>query len=608
MIDCVFSGQNLHSSDITSITVAGQIYNRSPYEFVYGINIPSVPATDLLPGLGSSWEDIFTLAINPAALASLTIPANLTPQQLAAYIIQSTSLFQTHQLPNGQYLGFNPGFVYNPATGRLGFAGQMSLNVESVLTQPITILHLVNGLPVIDPATGHYEMDTITWVDPSIISTLYQTSINPSPIEALAGLNVGAPSPLNPSLGYRLGGSGQFDIHAGSISLGNTYGILSCGVEDPQGGYDRYVNLASVTQSGGATVNVTVAGNLDMLTSTIAAIGGGDVNVTSTGGSMDLGSQELFNNPRQVGLGIFTSGSGNVNVTAFGDINIDGSRIATFNGGNVFIESLTGNVDAGSGGTTFNGVFVSYVDPITGAADFYAENVYGSGILANTLVDPALVPGSAITPGNITVKTPRGDIIASLGGIVQEALNGNIAGGPTIDLVAGTPPSGTIGQPGYSPGYVGNVDLGDSGVIGGTVNVTANGNITGLVISRQSSSVQAAQNFNGTVLSGGSASVTGGGTVSGTIIGVGGASVSGGSVSAEVLGQNVSVNGGASQSTLGTTATASTASQSAAQQSGNDSKQLANNDSNSDDDKKHKPKPSLSRHIKRVTVILPKAS
>ena len=596
MVDCGFSGQNLSPSDVTSITVAGQIYNRSPYDFFNGsINIPSVPIADLLPGMGISWDNIFTLAINPVALASLTIPANLSPSELAAYIIENCSWFQTQRQPNGQYLGSNPGFVYNSATGRLGFTGQLTSDDLSALTGSISLLRLVNGVPVLNTATGKYETDTYSWVDSSIISTLYQASISPSSIEALVGLN----SPGTDQHGYRLGGPGQFDINAGSISLGNSYGILSCGVADPQGGFNRYADLAAVTPSGGATVNVTVAGDLDMLTSTIAAIGGGDVNVTC-GGSMDLGSEELFNTKRQVGFGIFTSGNdANVNVTAVGNIDIDGSRIATFNGGNIFIESLTGDVNAGNGGATANGVSVSYVDPVTGLAGYYNEDVYGNGILANTLVDPSQVPDSAIIPGNITVKTPRGSIYASLGGIVQEALNGNISGGPIINLVAGTP--GT-------PGYPGNINLGDSGVIGGTVNVTANGNITGLVISRQSSTVNAAQNFNGTVLSGGSASVTGGGTVSGTIIGIGGASVSGGSVTAEVLGQNVSVNGGASQSTLGTTATASTAAQSAAQQSGNDSKQLANNDSGSDDDKKHKPKPALSRHIKRVTVILPKES
>jgi filamentous hemagglutinin family protein len=616
MIDCGFSGQNLHASDATSITVGGQIYNRSPYNFVYNVSIPSVPAADLLPGMGSSWNNVFTLAVNPAIVANITIPSYITAAQQAGYIIEAASLFNTQLLPNGQYLGVNPGFVYNPATGRLGFGGQMSSTVESQLTQTITILHLVNGLPVLDTTPGddspgriygQYETDTITWVAPSAIQTLAQVSQNPTAIEALVGLNSGAPSPYVGQLGYRLGGPGQFDITAGSISLGNTYGILSCGVVDPQGGFNRYANLASITQDGGATVNVTVAGDLNMLTSTIAAIGGGDVNVISTGGSMDLGSQDLFGVLRQVGFGIFTSGKGNVNVTAFGDINVDGSRIATFDGGNIFIESLTGNVNAGSGGDTYNGVGVTYVDPATGLPGYYTEEVFGSGIIANTLINPSAVPGGATVPGNITVLTPQGDIIASLGGILQEALNGNVSAGPTITLTAGTPASGTLGSPGYSPGYAGNIDLGDSGVIGGTVNLTANGNITGLVISRQNSNISAAQNFSGTVLAGGSADVSGGGSVTGTIVGVGGANVSGGSVTATVLSQNASVNGGAAQSTLGATATASSTSQSAANQANNEDKQLASTDTDtSDDDKKKLKKPAL-RKTSRVTVILSSA-
>jgi hypothetical protein len=601
MINCGFSGQNLHATDITSITVAGQIYNRSSYDFIDGITIPSVPASDLLPGMSGSWDNIFTLAVDPAVLASLTVPANTTGFQLTKYLLESASVFQTQTLPDGQLQGSNPGFVYDATTGRLGFAGQMPQSAESVLTQPITVLHLANGVPVLD-ATGHYETDTVNWVAPAQIESLSQSS-------------VGAPSPIVGQLGYRLGGPGQFDLTATSVSLGNTYGIFSCGVQDVQGGFGRYANLASVTPEG-ATLNVTVAADqtgtivlddsagttiaphdsLDMLTSTIAAIGGGNVNVISSGGSMNLGSQDLFNVLRQEGLGIFSSGRGNVNVTAFGDIDVNGSRIATFNGGNITVESLTGNVDAGSGGATFNGVGESYVDPTTKLPELYTEEVYGSGILANTLVDSATVPDSAKVPGNITIITPQGDIIANLGGILQEALNGNIASGPTITLEAGT-----------TGGHTGNIELGKSGVIGGTVNATANGNISGLIISRQNSDVHAVGSFTGTVLAGGSADVGAGGSVSGTIVGVGGASVSGGSVSAQVLGQNVTVNGGATVSTLGSSAGATSTSQAAAQQSSTDTKQeLATTGNGEDDDKKKKKMSALLRRIKRVTVILPK--
>jgi hypothetical protein len=197
------------------------------------------------------------------------------------------------------------------------------------------------------------------------------------------------------------------------------------------------------------------------------------------------------------------------------------------------------------------------------------------------------------------VETPRGNITATLGGITQQALDGSIAGGPVVTLVAGTP--GT-------PGYTGNIDLGESGVIGGEVNITANGSINaGLVLSRQNSTIVAAHNFTGTVLAGGSANVAGGGTVSGTIIGVGGAEVSGGSVTAEVLSQNASVNGGAAQTTLGTQANASAASQSAANQSNAQAQQQVASNTQADDDQKrnNKPKPALVRRVKRVTVLFP---
>jgi len=595
MIDCGFSGQNLHGSDVTSITVTGQIYNRSPYSFVYGVNIPNVPATDLLSGMSSSWDNIFTLAVDPAILATLKIPANLPASQWATYVLESAGVFGVVLLPNGQLYGSNPGFVYNPATGRLGYAGQMgqqALNALGSPGQPVTILHLVNGVPVLD-ANGHVLTDTVNWAPQTDVQTLFADS-------------VGAPSPVIGQLGYRLGGPGQFDINAGSMALGNSYGILSLGVSDSQGGFGRYGNLASLTLSG-ATVNVNVAGNLDLLTSTIAAIGGGDVNVSSTGGSLDLGSQELFNTKRQVGFGVFTSGNhGNVNVTALGDIDINGSRIAAFNGGNVFVESLQGTVNVGSGGNTYTGVGVSYVDPATGAAGFYTEQVYGSGIVANTLVDPSQVPGSSQKPGNITVNTPQGDIIATLGGILQEALNGNVAAGPTITLTAGTPAGGDWNST-APPVYVGNINLGQSGVIGGTVVIKNTGKLSGVVISSRNTDITSHSISDLTVLAIGKATVTSQGS-DGPVTIIGGQGVSANGVgSATLLGQNVSVNGGAATSTLGNSANATSSSQAASSSASQTAdSQVASTDTGEDDQKKKK-KPLLQK-TSRVTVLLSAAT
>lgn len=595
MINCGFSGQNLQASDITSITVDGQIFNQGAYSFVDNVAIPGVPSTDLLTGVGDAWDAIFALALIPSKIDSPASLANLPESQWLPSIVQTASLFGT-TFVGGKYISSgNQGFVYNTSNGQLGYGGKMPLSLLEEMSQTFTILTLVDGAPV-KGANGQFQTQTYNWANPVQLLTLYAESQADS-------------SPVNTAIGYRIGGPGEFDIDAGSISLGNSYGILSCGVADTTGGYDRYGDLASVTPQG-AGVNVTVSGNLEMLTSTIATLGGGNVNVTSTGGSLDLGTASLFNSSRQVGFGVFSAGRGDVSVTAYGDINIDGSRIATYDGGNILVESYHGNVDVGSGGDTPTGVFLTYVDPATGLAGSYAEDVFGSGIVANTLVPgkasqgyPSSDVAKATVPGNITVETPQGNISSSLGGITQIALDGTVTAGPTITLSAGTPASGN------SPGYAGNIDLGQSGVIGGTINATANGNITGLIISRQNSNINASQNFVGSVLSGGSADVGAGGSVSGVIVGVGGASVSGGSVTASVLGQNVSVNGGTATSTLGTSASATSTSQSAAQQASSSSQELANNDDTSNEDnKKKKTEKPLMQRIKRVTVILPKST
>jgi len=337
---------------------------------------------------------------------------------------------------------------------------------------------------------------------------------------------------------------------------------------------------------------------------------------------MDLGSQYLVDfesvimSRDNLGLGIYTSGGGDVNVTAQGSINIDSSRIATFNGGNVNIESYTGDVNAGSGGAIAIPINVFSARVNIPIQPF--EQVYANGIVAETLVNPSQIPGSATVPGNITIKTPEGSIYSDLGGILQLALNGNVSAGPTIDLEAGTPnPPGDWGSklpplygppPGVDDNGIGDINLGDSGVIGGTVNVKATGKINGLVISRQNSTVTAPNLGTLTVLAGGTATVSAQSTSGGgiTIIGGQGVNASGVGSGATLLGQNVSVNGGTAHSTLGTTANTTSATQSAAVTANTDAKQTVATDNTEEnpDKKKH---PTLQR-MKRVTVILPKAS
>ncbi|HWD91544.1 MAG TPA: filamentous hemagglutinin N-terminal domain-containing protein [Verrucomicrobiae bacterium] len=595
MINCSFSGQNLHSSDVTSIDVAGQIFNRSVYTFDFlDASIQNIPFADLPPGVSPTWETVFSYAVDAGKIASLKVPTGLTPDQYLGFLSQQ-----------GVYVfNSNPGFVYNTTTRRLGFVGTMSAADFANLLKPITVVQFdpITGKPAVD-ASGHFKTDTLKpFASSDSLTQLYYASHDP-----LYGANVdpgvdpnnlptvGAPGLGDPaSHGLKIDGPGQFNIHAGSIDLGNTEGILSEGI-------GRSYNLIPLTPAG-ADIHITTDGNLEMLSSAIGSLYGGSISL-NIGGSIDLGASELATATKQnIGtLGVFTTDGGNISVVANGNVNVDGSRIAAFNGGDIYVKSLTGNVDVGDGKSgALNFVTIYYV--LDGIGHQSQQYIYGSGILASTLYDN-LLPGSALIPGNITVETPRGDILSSLGGILQIALNHNFAPGPTITLTAGTPASGDF------PGYVGNIDLGASGVIGGTIKLTANGDITGLIISRQDSTINAAQSFSGTVLSGGTANLSAGGSIAGTVVGVGGVNASGGSIQATLLGQNVSANGAAAQSTLGTTAAASSTAQAAANQSSTDTKeQVASNNTDDDEKKKKGKQPRLTRRVGRVTVILPQES
>ena len=162
-----FSGQNLHASDVTSIDVAGQIYNRSPYSFVIlNQSIQNVPARDSAPNSPVSWSTIFSVAVDPSLIATLHPDGSVSQSQLAAYAGLHAGLF-----PFG-----NPGFVYNPVTRRLGFNGTMPQAVLAALQQPLTVLRYgPDGYPMID-SNGHFVTDRVIFANAAAIADLYAAS------------------------------------------------------------------------------------------------------------------------------------------------------------------------------------------------------------------------------------------------------------------------------------------------------------------------------------------------------------------------------------------------------------------------------------------------
>ncbi len=593
MADAGFLGQNLSAGDLTSVKVTGKITYSPMYTFTKLYQ--SIVGADALNP--SAWDGILSLLVDPnVSLLATADVLLLTPKQQTAYAYSHLrlALRDGYQLQPGYDRNANPGFIYDSATGQLGYKYQMTETIRNALAKDqITILKRDSlGNAIIERgADGNYYFATTT------ASFVPATTIDKLNTQSLASVK----NDQNKSPGFQIGGPGQFTIDTASLNLGSSAGIISWGIGSAYNPVN-YQSLAPWTPSG-ASVAVNVTGDLSLLTSTIASIYGGDVTVKSGGATyLSQGNFALIPPGANMAYGIWTSGHSDVSVVAGQDINIGGARIATFNGGNVFVRSEYGSVNAGNGA---NSILVVPVIRYDGTSDTIASpRPFGSGIMAITPTAQYQASGSSGLPGNITVETPQGDIISTLGGIQQFALNGTVAGGPTINLTAGTPTSGG------SPGYVGNVDLGLGGVIGGTINITAQGSIKGLIVSRQDANINAAQSFSGTLLSGGTANVTAtAGSISGTVIGIGGVNASGGAgVTAAVLGQNVSIGGGTAQSTLGTTAAATATSQAAAQQANTDTQQQLAKDTTPEDDSKKKlaKTPVLTRRVGRVTVILPK--
>ena len=539
MDNSTFSGQNLHAGDVTSITVGGQLWNRNDWTF----------ATADLP--------------RPAARFTADVPDYL---QVLMDAVQ----------PSGAPV-FDPGSlpVYNPATHTLALRGKMSPATEQALLGTLQVkTYAPDGTPLTDLQGNYITRPAQFAADHAAIVALYTQSQD---------------VPAQSSNGYQVGGPGKFNISAASMDLGVTAGVISEGPAlNPA--------LAKLADGGqGAAISINLAGDLSMFSSTISSFFGGDISIFS-GGGISVGSQNVLSTapyPR----GIFTSGRSDVTIIARNDIDVEGSRIAAYNGGNVFVQSLEGDVNAGSGGAAQVRVTEVQVDPMTKAVKVKGQPISGSGIMATTLPDAPL----SERVGNITIETPKGDIVASKGGVVQDALNGNRSLEPTVTLTAGTrDAAGNVVYPG-------NIDAGGSGVIGVNTVLNAAGNISGLVVSSGNSDISAAANVSGTFFAAGNANFNAGGNISGTVIAGGGISAGSGNFNASAFSASVSVAGAKTESSLPASAAPSPKSGSAAKTAQDESAQQVASKSDADDDEKKRAAkgPVLRRSTGRVTVLLP---
>jgi hypothetical protein len=497
---------------------------------------------------------------------------------------------------------------YNPATKTMVYQNIPGETLASVLNllQHLTIQTGVdgNGVPQ-------------TTVVSAINSATAQALLNQYNADNVASAlpdNVANPVlPPDGTAGYFIGGAGKFNISAQNMDLGTTAGIQSLGVSLYTVGSDYpLAKNAGITR--GADININIAGNLDMYSTSIASVNGGNISINA-GGDVNVGSADFTVNASGA-RGIYSTSLGDVAVYAGKNINLNGSRIAAYDGGNVTVESFNGDINAGSGGLGYVVLSAFYVDPVTHQVYSDSPTIPGSGILATTFPKrDANYPAPVAAVGNILVETPNGNVIAQKGGIIELPLNGVNDPNATVEVLAGYELRDSHGNPvsaanlaDGSPVLVSNdrnLDASGSGIIGNTINLDASGDILGVIFARDNLNITAQQNVSVTALSEGTANVSAGDTVSGTIIGVGGISASGGSVDASLLSNN-SISGATSgQSGLAQ----GTAANAASTASSNDSNQAAANATatgdNTDEDLKKKKNVTLAQKVGRVTVILP---
>jgi filamentous hemagglutinin len=187
-------------------------------------------------------------------------------------------------------------------------------------------------------------------------------------------------------------------------------------------GYAAIAALYPGSTSAATPTANPYSGNLDLITSQIYTLSGGNISILVPGGDIDVGlaytPAGLIQKPASE-LGIVAEGAGNIDIYSLGDVNVNASRIFTLGGGNILIWSDEGSIDAGNGSKSSLSVPppVILIDSSGNISlDYGASLAAGSGI--RTIETSPSVP-----PGNVDLDAPVGTVNAGDAGI---GASGNI--------------------------------------------------------------------------------------------------------------------------------------------------------------------------------------
>jgi len=186
------------------------------------------------------------------------------------------------------------------------------------------------------------------------------------------------------------------------------------------------------------------AGDLNLISSQIYTLSGGNISILVPGGAIDVGLAftpvGIAQKPASQ-LGIVAEGAGNVDIYAAGNVNVNASRIFTLGGGNILIWSDAGSIDAGNGSKSS----LSVPPPVV------LVNANGTITLD---YGASLAAGSGIRTIQTSPETPAGD----------------------VDLDA---PVGTVNAGDAGIGAAGDINIAAAHVIG-ALNINFGGTATGV--------------------------------------------------------------------------------------------------------------------------------
>jgi filamentous hemagglutinin len=170
-------------------------------------------------------------------------------------------------------------------------------------------------------------------------------------------------------------------------------------------------NYAAGNQAIAALFPATYGGDIDLTSREIKTANGGNISVLAPGGQLTVGIEDP--SAQAIDQGILTVDGGDISVFANGNINVGSSRIFTLHGGNIVIWSSTGNIGAGASSKTVVSAPPTrvVVDPTSGNVTTDLAGLAtggGIGVLASIVGAPV---------GDVDLIAPEGIVDAGDAGI-----------------------------------------------------------------------------------------------------------------------------------------------------------------------------------------------